>query len=260
MFARRTFGTIGPAIALSLFALLVFVLLSVLHAPAGRFVDWLVGIASFWWLLVIVTVPWNIHFEARQVVADAAESRAKGIMVQEEQVAYARRWVPRSLLIAICLHAASAAALYWLAAAGISPIGYVSAAAALLLTVLRPAVRAYEYVAGRLAAIRHELRYPREDVVKLRTDFVQLAARIKAVETALDPQWPNSWAARQQATVEAAQQEIRHLRAAVEQQRTTDRVEHERLAREAERAVAQVTTDGQVLDHVREIIRFFKEA
>jgi hypothetical protein len=64
----------------------------------------------------------------------------------------------------------------------------------------------------------------------------------------------------QQATVEAAQQEIRHLRAAVEQQRTTDRVEHERLARDTQRAVAQVTTDGQVLDHVREIIRFFKEA
>jgi hypothetical protein len=260
VFARRTFGTIGPAIALSLFALLVFVLLSVLHAPAGRFVDWLVGIASFWWLLVIVTVPWNIHFEARQVVADAADSAARGIRVNAEQVAYARRWVPRALLIALALHAASAIALYWLAAAGISAVGYVSAGAALLLTALRPAVRAYEYVAGRLAAIRHELRYPREDVVQLRADVERLASRVKALETAIDPKWPNSWAAHQHAAMEAAQQEIRHLRAAVEQQRTADQVEHERLAREAQRAVAQITADGQALDHVREIIRFFKEA
>jgi hypothetical protein len=32
------------------------------------------------------------------------------------------------------------------------------------------------------------------------------------------------------------------------------------LSREARQAIAQLTTDGQFLDHVREIIRFFKTA
>jgi hypothetical protein len=36
--------------------------------------------------------------------------------------------------------------------------------------------------------------------------------------------------------------------------------EHERLGREARNAIAQLSTDAQFLDNVREIIRFFKTA
>jgi hypothetical protein len=260
MRTKHTYVYIAPSVGLTVFALLAFGLLHILNAPIGRFIDWLVAIASYWWLLVIVTVPWNIHFEAREVIADAGDSAGKGIVVQPEHVAYARTWVARSLVMAVLLHLVSAIALYGIAAAGISPVGYVSAGAALLLTALRPAVRAYEYVADRLAAIRHELRYPREDVAKLRKDLDQLAGKVKTVETALDPKEPASWAARQNAVLEDGQKDIREIRAALAQQRTTDRVEHERLAREMQRAVAQISTDGQVLDHVREIVRYFKES
>ena len=38
--------------------------------------------ACFWWLLLIVTVPWNIHFEAKEVLAEAAESKQKGVVRQ----------------------------------------------------------------------------------------------------------------------------------------------------------------------------------
>ena len=80
MYTRRTTVFVAPGVALTVLALLVFVLLHLLQAPAGRLIDWLVGIASFWWLLVIVTVPWNIHFEARQVLVDAADSAEPGIL------------------------------------------------------------------------------------------------------------------------------------------------------------------------------------
>ncbi|WP_158054511.1 hypothetical protein [Scytonema sp. HK-05] len=46
----------------------------------------------------------------------------------------------------------------------------------------------------------------------------------------------------------------------MEADRATNLTEHERLAREARGAIAQLSTDGQFLDHVREIIRFFKTA
>jgi hypothetical protein len=36
--------------------------------------------------------------------------------------------------------------------------------------------------------------------------------------------------------------------------------DHERLAQEARSAISQLTTDGQFLEHVREILRFFKSA
>ena len=46
-------------------------------------------------------------------------------------------------------------------------MGYVSSGAALLLTGLRPALRAYQYIATRLSMIRQQIKYPREDVCEV---------------------------------------------------------------------------------------------
>lgn len=70
------------SIVLSILLLLVFGFLQWLQLPTGHFIDWLVGIASFWWLLVILIVPWNIHFQAKEVLEDAAKSVEKAISVK----------------------------------------------------------------------------------------------------------------------------------------------------------------------------------
>jgi hypothetical protein len=48
------------------------------------------------WLIVLVTVPWNLYFAARPAVADMAVSRERGITVraaqEEEARRLARRW------------------------------------------------------------------------------------------------------------------------------------------------------------------------
>ncbi len=253
-------GFVGGALGLSLGVVLVFGLLRWLGMPAGQLLDWIIGLASFWWLLVVVTIPWNIHFGARQVVTEAAESRRRGIAVDETHLAYARRWVRWSLIGAVALHALSAAGLYGLAAAGISAIGYLGAAAALLLTGLRPAIAGYTYVSERLAAIGQAVRYPREDIVTLRADLRSALGRLEAVERTLNPAEANSLAARQAAALEELRQSYERLRLAHDVLQASNLSEHTRLSREAEQAVARITADGQVLDHVRELVRFFKSA
>jgi hypothetical protein len=255
------FGSfVGGAFGLSLGCLLVFGLLRWMGMPTGQLMDWIIGLATFWWLLVVVTIPWNIHFGARKVLADVAESRGRGIAVDEAHVAYARRWVRWSLLAAIVLHLASAAGLYGLAAAGVSAIGYLASAAALLLTGLRPAVAGYIYVSERLRAIGEAVRYPREDVMTLRSDLREAVDRLRAVERALDLEDAGSLAAQHAAALGELRQSQDRLRLAQSELRETNAAEHARLAREAEQAVARITTDGQVLDNVRELIRFFKSA
>ena len=107
----RSFGRfLGGAFGLSLGCLLVFGLLHWLGMPSGQLVDWVIGLAGCWWLLVVVTIPWNLHFGARQVVVAAAESRQRGIGADGTQVAYAQRWVRWSLLLALGLHLVSVAA------------------------------------------------------------------------------------------------------------------------------------------------------
>ena len=240
--------------------LLLFAGLQWLQIPTGSFVDWAIAAASFGWLLAIVTIPWNIYFDAKEALAEAALSEEKGIPVDPRQVDYIRVVAERSGRVVIALHILSAVGLYGLAAAGISQVGYVSSGAALLLTVLRPAVRTYQYFATRIAMLRQQFQYPREDVIELRSRFQQLEATVERLTSQLNPDDPSSWVATQQRQSDAIRQDLTNVAASQETLRSTNQAEHDRLSREAKQAIAQLTTDGQFLDHVREIIRFFKTA
>lgn len=251
---------IGLSASLGLLMLLVFGLLQWLHISAGHFLDWVIAVLSFWWLLAIVTVPWNVHLEAREVLAEASASSKKGIAVDDKQIEYVKTLSKRSLIVAIALHLLSAVGLYTLAATGISTVGYVSSGAALLLTALRPAVRFYEYLAARLRMIRREFKYPREDIIELRSRFDILENTVKDLSKQIDLENPESLAATQQQYSEKTRRDLASLEASVEQLVARNEAEHQRLAREAQQAISQLTTDSQFLDHVREIIRFFKTA
>ena len=253
-----TFAGFGAGTGILL--LLIFAILQWLHVPAGSFIDWVIAIAIFEWLLLIVTVPWNIHFEAKEVLAQAAESTEKGIVVDDKQVKYVNLLASRSLVVALALHLGSAIALYALSATGISAVGYLSSGAALLLTVLRPAIRGYQYLASRLTTIRRQFLYPREDIVELRSRFADLESTVRNWETKFNSEDPNSWVALQERQQRATRIELTTLAASVEDLRSTNQAEHTKLARDAESAIAQLTSDVQFLNHVREIIRFFKES
>ena len=169
--------------------------------------------------------------------------------------------------VAVGLHLFSAIALYALSATGISAVGYLSSGAALLLTILRPAIRGYKYLAQRLTTIRSQFLYPREDILELRNRFTDLESTIRNWENKFNLEDPNSWVALQERQQRAARIELTTLAASVEDVRSTNQAEHTKLARDAESAlakpskrIAQLTDDGQFLNHVREIIRFFKES
>ncbi|MEM1394664.1 MAG: hypothetical protein AAF757_03645 [Cyanobacteria bacterium P01_D01_bin.116] len=251
---------ISSTISIVAVTLLGFSILQWFHVPAGNFLDWVIGGASFWWLLVIVTVPWNVYFKAKETLFDAEQSIEKEIPVDEKQLNYVKVLVKRSLIIAIFLHILSTIGLYTLAATGISAVGYISSGAALLLTGLRPAISAYEYLYKRLTSIGRELKYPREDIVELRHRFSSIEASVRRMEEQLNPENPDSLAKKQKAYSQETRKELATIAATIEELRATNKIEHERLSRESKQAIAQLSTDGQFLEHVREIIRFFKAA
>jgi hypothetical protein len=250
----------GFSLGLIPLILILFALLQWLNIDAGSFLDWVIGGATFWWLLVIVTVPWNIHFQAREVLVDAEQSTEKNMPVDRKKVTYVQRLASRSLIIAIALHLISAIGLYALAITGISVVGYVGSGAALLLTLLRPAVRAYEFIATRLSMIQQEVKYPREDVIELRHRVTQTETDVKYLLDQFNAEQPDSWVSTQARQLQAIRNDLTRLSSSVEELRSTNQAEHQRLSREAQNAIAQLSTDGQFLDHVREIIRFFKTA
>ena len=251
---------VGYSFSLGILTLLVFGILQWLHIPAGNIVDWFIGIASFWWLVAIVTIPWNIYFEAREVLVEAATSQEKGLTVDSQKTNYVNMLARWSLIGAIALHCISAVTLYILAATGISVVGYVSSGATLLLTALRPAVRGYQYLATRLAMIRQEIKYPREDVLELRRRLVAIEENIKKLIAKTDLKEPDSPLSQIKTATQENRQNLANLGATLEQTEARNQAEHKRILRESQNAIAQLTEDSEVLNHVREIIRFFKSA
>lgn len=254
------FNVISGLLSLGLIVALALGVTSWAHLPAGNFLDWTIGIASFAWLVAITTIPWNIHFQAKEVLADADQSRESGLPIDNQQLSYVRLIAKRGLWVAIGLHAISAIGLYALAASGISPIGYIGAVAALLLTVLRPSVRTYQYLALRLSLIRNQLRYPREDVIELRSQVNDLQGRLVTAEFQLDANNPESIVATQQRELNALRQDWQRLASNLETATVENQTAHAQLSRDARQSIAQLSADSQFLDHVREILRFFKEA
>ncbi|MEM9088733.1 MAG: hypothetical protein AAGC93_08330 [Cyanobacteria bacterium P01_F01_bin.53] len=251
---------LGSSVGFGLFLLLVFSVLQWFQVPAGSFLDWAIGGASFWWLVVIVTFPWDIHFQAKEVLAEMAKSQDKGIEVATERHTYVQNLAKRSLIIAIALHLLSAFGLYSLAAVGISQLGYLSSGAALLLTGLRPAIEAYRYWIARLRSIRQEITYPREDIVTVRNRLSQLENQLKTIEHQLDPKKEDSWIAQYQQFSQNTRRQLAEQLTALEKLRADNKSDHDRLSREAQQAISQLSSDSQFLDHVREIIRFVKTA
>jgi len=167
--------------------------------------------------------------------------------------------------VAIGLHIISAIGLYLLAVTGVSPIGYVSSIATLLFTGLRPAIVFYQYLVTRLNAIDQSFKFPREDVLTVSERLTETGDRLKAAlerveslerEFCLDH--ADSFATRQAGRISTIAAELQALGVEHRQQTLEAQADRERLRAEARAAIAQITADGQFLEHVREIIRFVK--
>jgi hypothetical protein len=257
---RNLNGFVSTSFGLVLLVILIFWATRWLQLPAGQLIDWVIGTISCWWLLVITTVPWNIHFEALHAVSEGQDSINRGIAVDARQVAYARKVASVSLVIAIALHMISAGVLFALSATGITVIGYVGSAAALLLTALRPAVRGYEYLYQKLLAIRHHVRYPREDVVLLTERVAQLEAVTRHLNDQMDLSQKHSFASRIETKMRDISESVRILDRDFDKLDKENQKEHERLSKESERAIAKLSADSQFLNQVSDLIRFIKAA
>ena len=249
--------SVVPSVATTLLA---FGVLTYLRVPVGTIDDWVVAVLAFAWLATVTTVPWNVYFAAKAVLADAAATAGRGLAVDLVQVAYVRRLAAVSLGVAVGLHLASAEVLFLLARYGVARVGYAGAVVALLLTGLRPSAAAYRYLSERLHAIGQSWRYPAQDVAELRSRVDAVEDDLRRALAELDPDRPESVVAVQRASAAATRQALADASAEVAALRAANAADHDRLAREARSAVSQVSADGQVLDHVRELVRFFKSA
>ena len=69
-------GMQGSALALLIVAYLAALGVAVWSdVPPGVLLTWGAGGAAMIWLVVLITLPWNLHFRAREVLAEMRRSR-----------------------------------------------------------------------------------------------------------------------------------------------------------------------------------------
>ncbi len=221
--------------------------------------DWIIALFSIIWLLFIVTVPWNAHFKAKEVLDEAAISKRKDILVVEESLQYVQKVVKISLAVSIILHILSALALYYIADSGISNTGYYAAWVTLLFTFLRPAIRFYKYLQKRLNAIREEFRYPREDINALLADIAQIKQDVQGILAELSTQeGESSWRNSMTAYCTANDERLTELENQLAKQKTALHSEVQKLHEAHNGLVTRMVDNAQVLESIKVIGRFFK--
>lgn len=133
------------------------------------------------WQIVLLTVPWSLYFQARQIVTEAGSSEQRGIRVPAGRAADAARIARRLRALAIGLHLVSAAVVAVITYFSGHTVGYYFSGFYLLSTVFRPAQAYLVHIRGQLRTMLKETRFPRDDVVELKSGLDASEARRAAL-------------------------------------------------------------------------------
>lgn len=254
-----TYGIFSFAAGVIVVFLIVYGVLNLLHIEAGNVLDWVVGVGTLIWLMIIVLVPWNIYFEALEVLQEAKQSHKRNIDFDASQLDYVRKLKKGALWVALALHLISTIGLYAVSWAEISVVGYYGSGAALLLTLLRPTIRAYEYISYRLSHIKQEVLYPRDDLETLRHEVWAIRDDINILNHYFNTEEEDSWINKQQKLQQDLGDKLGSLEKSLKALDEKNEQDHQKLTKETRHAIAQLSEDGKFIDNIVEIIRFIKK-
>jgi len=153
--------------------------------PLATLVSIGAAVAALMWTVVLVTLPWNLYFDARRIVADNAVSRERGITVPPGQDLEARHIARRMLRFALGGHLGTAAVTAAFAYVSGALTGYYLAGFYLLSTAVRPAAAYLAHLRERITTLTRESTHPRDDVASLTVTVTSLTNAVETVEEQL---------------------------------------------------------------------------
>ncbi len=211
--------------------------------PPETLITWGAGGAALLWLVVLVTLPWNLHFRAREVLAEMRRSQDAGIPVPDAQLAFAEKVKRWTLLASLGVHLVSAAVALAIAVFAGQDLGYPFAGFYLLSCLVRPASAAIQQLRRRLEHIAEDTRYPRDDVMKLRAQVESHEHAVKQLREELDHLRERHDAA--VALTDRQRQDLEHKLAA--------------LARKFEESLDRLTDNRELIGGIKAFLRMVRE-
>ncbi|WP_432041646.1 hypothetical protein [Streptomyces cadmiisoli] len=207
------------------------------------------GVLSLLWLLLLLTVPWNLYFRAHAVLSEIATSREKGMKVSPARDAEAARIARMMLRAAIAGHVLTAAVVVAVTWATGEFTGYWFAAFFLLSTLFRPAGAYFGQLRRRLGTLLKDVTYPRDDVVELHARLKRAEAGTRVLEEKAEEQYRALAELRRavdalgMSTYERAEETDRRITA---------------LGREFESTVNRLTDNQEIITGVKAFLRLLR--
>lgn len=206
-------------------------------------------------LVGVVRLPWDLAFQARDVLARQEAARRRGLTVEDAEVAFARRSASRALWLALALHLAGAALAFAARAILGDEVGLVLSVAFVGSMALRPVHAFYVHTRARLLAAGREAEVPRDDARSLSLAVAELRARLAALD---EEREAHREAVRTQlATLE---ERAREDAAAWRRAATAGDEKMDRVLRELERTVERTQQSAEVLAGIRAFVRLVRES
>lgn len=208
---------------------------------------WTVGaaFAALTWMTVLVSVPWNLYFGARRVVADQNRRDA----ATTGQRAEARRIARAMLRFAIGGHVGTALVAVVVARVSGEVVGYYLAGFFLMSTAVRPAGAYFSHLRQRIGALGHEAAFPRDDVLALKARVAALEADLAALREQADERLKGVDDDLRRAAADTA-----HMRTRLDEDRQTI----DRMVRRVDAAVEGVSDHQELLTGLRALVRMVR--
>lgn len=232
----------GAAIAAVTLVLIAHIRLSVVLSLGA-------GALCLLWLVLLLTVPWNLYFQARHILHELPESRERGLAIPAGREEEARRIAVRLRRMAVGAHLLSAALMTVVGYFSGDVVGYWFAGFYLVGTLLRPAQAYFAHMRGQLAGMLRETRFPREDVLAFTHRLTLVEDRAKSLSRA-----DLELGARVHET--GAQSSVRDK--ALDARIHSLERRFESLGRRFEETVSELTDNHEVIDGIKAFLRLLR--
>jgi hypothetical protein len=205
-------------------------------------------------LLIILKLPWDLYFEARDILAEQRESLRRGIEIPQEDQTYTQKMETKLLVICLSLHLITAVVISLATHYSGGTIGYYFAGFYLLSTAFRPMASFYVVQKRRFASLRTRCKVPREDSVNFAREIKELKEGLESLEELQkdhSSQWEERFLELGNSLKEIKTEGGSHFRLLDQKM--------ERVLLEFTRSIEKLTEDKELLRGIRAFVKVIRE-
>ena len=214
----------------------------------------LCGLFGLFSLLVLLKLPWDLYFQAKDLLYDQEESLRKEIDVALEDQEYAKKAKYRLLFLCLFSHGFCAAIAAFISYQSKSQIGYYFALIFLISTIFRPLLAYYQKERERLFRLKEQCHIPREDS----HDLKQRLKKVEHLFSQFEGEFENHVNETEKNT-HNLNFLIRNLEVESKSFQKRNKEQYQNVLNQFGKSIEKLTEDQELLRGIRAMLRLMKE-